>query len=177
LSLQTAEQLKTAAKQVESNAKVAKSQGKNQVASLLIEKAELMSDKATLMSDKAKLLDQQDFMTKQRDSLLQQENSKLDGAVQASLMETQTKVIDLKKQLQEKKQAESLLKQAMADKEMYEKLTTKYEKEWANAIKMLVKLQNEIKAVGRMEDDLNKVVGWFSRHYGCELGVQVNRLA
>lgn len=34
----------------------------------------------------------------------------------------------------------------------------------------------EIKSVGKLEHDLNKVVGWFTKNYGCQLGVVVEKL-
>jgi len=52
----------------------------------------------------------------------------------------------------------------------------KYEKEWKNAVRSLGVAEEELKAVGKMELHLDDVVKWFSRAYGCVLGVVVEKL-
>lgn len=51
------------------------------------------------------------------------------------------------------------------------------ESQWTKAMQVVGVTEEEIKSVGKLEHDLNKVVGWFTKHYGCQLGVVVEKLA
>jgi len=173
-SVYSSEQIRSAATQVESFARMAEIQAKPEVAALMSEKAMLMNEKALLLTEKAQLLAEREYMMGQREGLL--ENIAADNAVEESLKETEATVVDLKSQLQEKEKTEAELEQTAADKAIFEKQVRLYQQEWDYAIEMLGIVNDEIKAVGKMEDDLNKAVRWFSKNYGCELGVVVERL-
>lgn len=51
------------------------------------------------------------------------------------------------------------------------------ERRWQKAMINTGVTDEQVKLVGKLEHDLNKAVGWFTRHYKCQLGVVVNKIA
>ena len=138
-----------------------------------------LEKKSKLLLEVAELNQAKAYEAEQREKLLSS-----GGTANAIMLELAAVMDDkeyYKELLDMKKKEEELVKrQAEQDEKIRKKNVEnllKYEKVWMKAIDKVGVTENEMKAVGKVENALNKVVKWFSNKYGCEMGITVDRLA
>lgn len=145
------------------------------VASVLNEKAQVLEDMAALLSEKATQLMDKYFLHDKANQII--DHSGVEDSVKRDINSEEKEVMLTKVEIKARKEHMKELKKIYKEAEKYSKQMEKYEKVWMKAMEVLSVTTDDLKAIGKMEHALNQVVRWFSKSYGAELGIEVERLA